>query len=317
MNFIRNGAVGGAVGGLHPPTKDENAPNGGGSGAISGAIDGAVGGAAFEAAGEALPALKNLLFPSEDIQSQVTKDLIKKSLGNKVDSDVAEELSARINKPRMFSSVENELKLVKPQLDADLTSANTQLDSVLQGSTAKVGSSARVVNKVFSDLIDQETAGVGTGKKEIASSINDVRDEVLSKLSNDPMSAKDLNNVKRLIGDQVKKFAPPDMLYSTQKAEQEAYRQAYFKLRDLVSDLVPESKDLNLKISRGLQVQDLLEKKFPNLDTAQAAKASYQGVRSEAARAAIKKTAGYGGIASGLGLFEEAARRGIKKLAGD
>jgi len=67
---------------------------------------------------------------------------------------------------------------------------------------------------------------------------------------------------------------------------------------------------LNNKISNGIRLQDLLERKFPQLETPEAARASYQGVRSEAAKTFVKKATIGTGVA---GLTEEVARRGINK----
>ena len=138
-------------------------------------------------------------------------------------------------------------------------------------------------------------AGVGDSE-EAQKAINVVRQRVISKLDDQfpqdfsqPIGAKELNDLKRSVGDEIRKFAPPENLTSAQKWEQEAYRQAYFRLRDMVSDAVPESKELNQRISKGIQLQDLLEKKFPHLETPQAAQASYSGTRStNAVKAAIK-----------------------------
>jgi type I restriction enzyme, R subunit len=102
--------------------------------------------------------------------------------------------------------------------------------------------------------------------------------------TNGEISVKGLNDLKRLVGDEIKKFAPPDMLNSTQKAVQEAYRQSYFKLRDLVSEAEPASKELNAKISQGINLQSLLEKKFPHLESAEEAAKSYAGSRAQAAK---------------------------------
>jgi hypothetical protein len=253
--------------------------------------------------------VKNLVRPPEEVEAQVTKDAIKHVLGSKADADVIDEAADRIGKTKLFSTVENELKLVKPQVDAELTAANAELDKVLANSSARVQSAGTQLHKVFDDLIQNARAGVGDSS-EAEKAINTVRDRVLPKIGDGDLSVQETNNLKRLVGDEIKKFQPPDMLNTAGKNEQEAYRQAYFKLRDLVSEAEPATKDLNNKISNGIRLQDLLERKFPQLETPEAARASYQGVRSEAAKTFVKKATIGTGVA---GLTEEVARRGINK----
>jgi hypothetical protein len=233
----------------------------------------------------------NLLRPGADVESQITKDTLKHVLGGKADADMVNNAAARIGKTQMFSTVENELKLVKPQLDAELTTQNAQLDTLLKNSKVTVPDSAHQVSQVFDDMIAQAKNGVGTNKDAMVKSINEVRQEVIGKLSNDPTGVKDLNDVKRLIGDEVKKFAPPEMLNSSQKAEQEAYRQSYFKLRDMVSQAEPDTAKLNQQISRNIDLQGQLERRFPHLENEASAKTSYQGVRKANALKAAKETA--------------------------
>jgi hypothetical protein len=74
-------------------------------------------------------------------------------LGNKADADTVNEAVSRIGDTKMFSTVENELKLVKPQVDADLASANSELDKVLANSSARIQNAGTQVHKVFDDLI--------------------------------------------------------------------------------------------------------------------------------------------------------------------
>lgn len=287
LNATRGAAAGAVTGELH--------------GGTQGAEEGAVGGAAGEVAGAGIGAaakgVKSLLFPSEEVGSQVVKDSIRKALGNKVDADVADEIAGRVKKESILSPMENELKLAKASLDEDLPKMNSALDETLANSTAKTGNAARVVNSTFDDAVKQVQSGVGTEKEAASSAINDVRKEVLGKLTNDPMTAQQVNDVKRLVGDQIKKFAPPENLSSIDAHKKEAYRQAYFSLRDIVSNLAPESKPLNQKISRAISAQDILEKKFPQLENSEQAKASYQGTKSTAAKGILKK----GAIAAGIG----------------
>lgn len=305
LNAIRGGAVGGVTGGAHEGKQGAETGAALGAGAeLAAPVVSKVAGKVVEGA----KAVKSALFPSEEVGSQVTKDLIRKSLGNKADADIVDEIAGRIDKPKVLSSVENEMKLAKANIDTELPSLNSQLDQTLAGSTAQTGNAARLVNKTFDDLIGNVHGGVGTEKDAAVAAINDVRKEVMGKVSNDPMTAEQVNNVKRLVGDQIKKFAPPENLSSVDAQKKEAYRQAYFKLRDIVSDLAPESKAINMKISRSITAQDLLEKLFPQLESPEAAKASYQGVRSQAARGVAKKAA----VAVGTGaLIGEGAKLGL------
>jgi hypothetical protein len=172
---------------------------------------------------------------------------------------------------------------------------NKSLDDVLSHSDKTVNNHVRVINKTFTDMVEKVQGGVGTDKEAAVQAINDAREAVIDKLggmgSREPVSAKQLNDVKRLVGDEVKKFSQPDNLTSNEKVQQEAYRQAYFKLRDMVSDLVPESKELNQNISKGFKAQDLLERKFPHLDTAEKATNSYNATRAAGAKKTVVKGA--------------------------
>src|ERR1700730_12115845 len=107
---------------------------------------------------------------------------------------------------------------------------------------------------------------------EALKAIKTVRDRVLSKFdATDPgivasgydvdnMPVKGVNDIKRQVGAEINKFSAPDMLNSSQKMEQEAYRQVYFKLRDLVDTAEPDTKELNGQISADIDLQDLLQK---------------------------------------------------------
>lgn len=246
---------------------------------------------ATNAVGEAVNAAKNVIRPDAEVKAQMVRDAVKRVLGNKADADTVNEAVDRIGDTKMFSTVENELKLVKPQVDADIASANSDLDKVLANSSARIQNAGTQVHKVFDDLIQNARKGVGDSA-EAEKAINAVRDRILPKIGDGDLSVQEANNLKRLVGDEIKKFQPPDMLNSAAKNEQEAYRQAYFKLRDLVSEAEPQTKELNSKISKAIDLQDLLEKKFPHLETPEAAQASYDASRSQAAKAGLKKAAG-------------------------
>ena len=83
------------------------------------------------------------------------------------------------------------------------------------------------------------------------------------------------------------------------------YRQVYFRLRDMVSEPVPATKELNDRIIKGIQLQDLLEKKFPHLETPQAAQASYSGTRATNAGKVAVKAAKVVGVPAALGTAYE------------
>jgi len=284
MTFLRQGSTATGVGLAHGEEPSAAAKQGAAVGALGGVLEGA---ASFAPEVKAsLQKGKQLIRPSAEVQAQITRDSIKQVLGTKADADVLDEAADRIGKTKLFSTVENELKLVKPQLDTELKTMTSQLDDLLTKSPAQVPDAAHEVNKVMDQMIANAKAGVGDSE-EAQRAVNTVRSRVVSKLGDQfpqdfsqPIAAKDLNQVKHLVGDEIKKFAPPENLTSAQKWEQEAYRQVYFRLRDMVSEAVPASKELNGKISKGIQLQDLLEKKFPHLETPQAAQASYSGTRA-------------------------------------
>jgi len=256
-----------------------------------------------EALGEAVNTAKNVLRPDAEVKAQMVKDAVKRVLGNKANADTVNEAVSRIGDTKMFSTVENELKLVKPQIDADLVSANSELDKVLANSQARIQNAGTQVHKVFDDLIQNARKGVGDSS-EAEKAINAVRDRILPKIGDGDLSVQEANNLKRTVGDEIKKFQPPEMLNSFAKNEQEAYRQAYFKLRDLVSKAEPLTTEINSRISKAIDLQTLLERKFPHLESPEAAQASYAGTRSQAAVSAAKKAAIKAGatVATGAGV---------------
>jgi hypothetical protein len=261
--------------------------------------------------------IKAFMPEAAPVALQMTKDAIKKVLGAGADADVVANAAARMEPQgivaKHLSNVENELKLVKPKVDADLISNNKALDEALspKNSMATVNDASHEVNKVFDGLISKAQSGVGD-TDEAVKAINSVRGRVVSKLQDGVTPIKDVNDVKRLIGDEVKKFSVPDMLNSSQKQEQEAYRQAYFKLRDLVSTAEPATKELNDKISDDIELQHLLEKKFPHLETAEEAQTSHAGVVSANKKAAVKKA--IIGAAIGIPAIREAGSVGSRML---
>jgi ElaB/YqjD/DUF883 family membrane-anchored ribosome-binding protein len=305
-NAIRGGAVGGAVGGIHNGVE----------GAEQGAEGGAVLGGGLSAIGEAASGLKGakaVLFPGKGAAEQGVKDAIGKVLGSKADADVVQEAFNRMDPQsvvsKMISPTENELKLIKPKVTAELTQLSQKLEEVLQQSPwGEVLDAKTQLNQMFDQMIQQAKSGVGD-VKETTDAVNAVRNRILPRVADDATPATVINSLKRVVGEQIKNFQPPEMLNSAGKAEQEAYRQAYFGLRDMVSEAVPESKDLNLKISRAFELQDLLDKKFPRLETAEQAQNSYKAERSKNAKGLVKsaaKTIGIGGAKIGTAL--EAAK---------
>ena len=274
-------------------------------------------GAATDAGGQVLGAaaagarnMYGLLAPGADAASQLTRDMIRQTLGSKADADIVENAASRIAKnggTKAFSTVENELKLVKPQVEQELSTQNSALDQVLATSKATVQNTRHQINTVFDQMVQDTGKSVATqaDKDAMVNAINEVRHSVVDRLQNQPTGVQALNDVKRLIGDQTKKFAPPDMLNTAQKAEQEAYRQSYFKLRDLVSQAEPQSATLNEQISRNIDLQALLEKKFPHLETGKAATDSYNAVRKTAGKAVVKELAKNTAIgAAGVGAVD-------------
>lgn len=283
MHAVRGGTIG-AVQGAGSAIREGTSVAGG---ATEGALLGAGAEAAFRAAPAAVDALQGARAARAAVKEQATKDAIKKVLGNKSTADVLDEAGSRLERYR-FSNIENDLKLVKPQLDADLKTWEGQLDDVLASAKKPVRQAQSIVGDALHQMLTRATAG---DEPERNRAIITVGRRVLAKLGNGPMSAESVNDVKRLVGDEIKNFQPPEMLNSAGKAEQEAYRQAYFTLRDLVSDAEPLSKELNQKISRAFELQDLLEKKFPHLETAGQARLSHQAVRSAAKKGAASAAA--------------------------
>jgi hypothetical protein len=279
LHVLHGGVTGAATGAVH----------GGTEGAETGAVAGALAEPLAHAVGGVAKAAKSVLFPSEEVSSQVTKDLIKRTLGSKVDSDVADELASRVNKQSFLSPMENELKLAKASLEKDIPEYTKQLDETLAKNTEQAGNTARLVNETFTQQAKKTLASVGTGKSESIDAINKVRQEVLSKLSDKPMTAQAINDVKRLVGDEIPKFASPEHLTTAQADAKEAYRQAYFKLRDIVDQLSPETKELNAKISSGINARDVLRQHFPQLETPEQAIASHAGGKATAAKDLAKK----------------------------
>ncbi len=120
------------------------------------------------------------------------------------------------------------------------------------------------------------------------------------------MSFKDLNDVKRKVDDQISTWKHQAPVTDTvKKAEQETLRGVRARIQDLESKAEPAAKTVNGKISTLVQTVEALEKKFPNLDTAEKAAESYAAARGQelknVAKATAKRALVYGG---GLGLGE-------------
>lgn len=252
---------------------------------------GAALGSLFYAGGRVYQAVRGVAKDVTDtpVAQQGAKDAIRKILGTKADAEITQGAYDLLeNKvPKNFSNPENELKLVKPKLDARLTVNNAALDRTLAGNTKPIQNVAAQASRVFDSAIEDVQKSVGINKDAQIAAINEVKNSILPRLQ-DEMTPQEVNQAKRLVGDEIKKFAMPEMLDTPQKAAQEAYRQTYFKLRDIVSEAVPKSAELNQQISRDINLQDLLEKKFPHLDTKQAAQNSYDAVRQAGKRELIK-----------------------------
>ena len=276
--------------------------------------EGAMQGPLWEVGGKALGSGAKAVMSKWAPSKQAAADAVAKVLGKKADVNVVSDVLDRLPHPKYFSTLENDIKLVKPKIDAEVAENTTKLNDVLAKSPAVVKDAAHQVQATFDNLVTQAKAGVSDIDTAVKS-INEVRQRVVAKLANGDTPAQAVNDVKRLVGDEVKKFAPPDLLNSAQKWEQEAYQQAYHSLKDIVSAAEPAVKDLNAKIARGIHVQDILEKKFPTLTTEAQAAESYAGQRVEAAKDVVKKAAlkvGGSVIAGGaIGAGYEAVKHAI------
>ena len=128
--------------------------------------------------------------------------------------------------------------------------------------------------------------GVSVDKDAVIKGIHNVRDEVASKLSDSPSSFKTLNDVKRMVDDEVASWKNACSVTDTvKKAEQLHLKGVRGRIQDLENRAEPAAKVVNDKISSLMQTAEALEKKFPNLHTAPEKVAeSYAASKAQAAR---------------------------------
>lgn len=268
------------------------------------ALTGALG-AGGRAVGEVAGGVKSLISGGgKDVTEQGLKDMIKTASGSK-DPDVIDTIHSVVDKPKMFSTVENELKLAKPKLDEMKDAANKELEALRTNSTGAVAGAKQTAHQMFDDMITKSKGALK--EDQVTQGIHDVRDFVTSKLKNEDMSFKDLNDVKRAIADEIKKFdsAPgtSQVVNTLDKSQQEALKKARGLLETIEQQAEPSSRAVNKKLSTLIDTTEALEKKFPHLDTPEKAEASYEAGKTakkkEVAIKALKAAGTAGGLIAG------------------
>lgn len=258
------------------------------TGAAAAALEGGVG-----AAGQAIKGVKNLVSGTSDVSDQGLKDLIKTASGAKK-PDVVDTIHSVLDRPKMFSTVENELKLAKPKIEAMKDAANEELENLRNTSTGTVSGAKQMVHQYFDDMIDK-SKGV-LKQDQVQEGIHNIRDFVTSKLQNEDMSFKDINDVKRAVADEIKRFetkpGTSQVVNTLDKSEQEALGKVRGLLETIEQKAEPLSKDVNGRLSNLIDTSETLNKKFPTLDTAEKAEASHAAGQSEAKKSAVKKAVG-------------------------
>jgi len=237
--------------------------------------------------------LKELVLPSKLTKEAGIVDEIKKALGPKADGDVVGKAMEFFDKKASFSTIENELKLIKPDVEAQLEEWNKGLDEILQKSEGSVVDAKSALTSAFYDITQRIEHGVSGNKQKLVEAIHDVHDRIVEDtgLGDHPTHPAAVNNLIRIIDDEIHNFASPDTLDTVQKVRQEAYLKARSTLRDLVSKAEPMSEILNKEISRAIKLQDILEKKFPHLGNEIQARLSYQAERARNLADVAKKVA--------------------------
>ena len=241
------------------------------------------------------------------VTEQGIKDGISEVLGKKTDPVIAQDAYDLLENqtPRPYSTVENELKLVKPQVDARIAKNNTMIDSILDtGPQPPIKNAAAQLTRFFDDMSNETMSGMSRTAGREADAIQEVKNAIVPKMT-DEMSAKEVNDVRKMVDAHIKTWDPKVPLDGAAKQAQEAYRMARFKLADLVKDAQPETAPLFDRWHNDINLNELLEQKFNNLQTPEQFQNSYAAARSAAQQEridALKKTiVGRGAVALGLG----------------
>jgi hypothetical protein len=271
-----------------------------------------VGGAASKVA-DAGRFVKNFVAPSKEVAEQGFKNAVAK-VGNIKDPDILNTIHDYVDKPKIASSVENELLLAKPKIEADLKQADSQLDNLRQNSTGTVSKVKQTIHTYLDDMVAQAQE-FGVDKDAVVQGIHNVRDEITSKLHDDSTTFKGLSDLKRLVDEQITswKKAPP-VTDTVKKAEQETLKGVRARIQDLENQAEPAAKAVNSKISNLMQASEALDKKFPNLTTAEeVANTSKSLVRERQKELALKtaKVVGGGLTLAGLGHLGIEAIKGV------
>ena len=241
------------------------------------------------------------------VTEQGIKDGISEVLGKKTDPVIAQDAYDLLENqtPRPYSTVENELKLVKPQVDARIAKNNAMIDSILDtGPQPPIKNAAAQLTRFFDDMSNETMSGMSRTAGREADAIQEVKNAIVPKMT-DEMSAKEVNDVRKMVDAHIKTWDPKVPLDGAAKQAQEAYRMARFKLADLVKDAQPETAPLFDRWHNDINLNELLEQKFNNLQTPEQFQNSYAAARSAAQQEridALKKTiVGRGAVALGLG----------------
>jgi len=250
------------------------------------------------------------------VATQGLKDTISK-VANVKEPEVVNTLHDLLPHEKWLSTVENDLKLVKPKVDAQLDEQGNILENLRNTSKGTVQNAKQNIHTYLDDLV-AKSKDFGLDKDAVTQGIHTVRDEVTSKLTDDEMSLKDLNDLKRKVDSQIstwKRQAP--VTDTVKKAEQETLRGVRARIQDLENKAEPAAETVNAKIHNLIQTSEALEKKFPTLDTAEKAAASYaSGIRknvTDVAKGIGKRALVYG---SGLGLGY-LGLEGVKHIIGE
>lgn len=279
--------------------------------AVSGAL-----GAGGRAIGETASGVKSLISGgSKDVTEQGLKDMIKTASGSK-DPDVIDAIHEVVDKPKMFSTVENELKLAKPKLEAMKDEANNQLKALRETSTGTIQGAKTSTHVMFDDLIDKAHDVLESDK--VKDGIYEIRDFVGPKLKNEDMTFKELNDVKDKIDKEVKKWdvkpGQTTVVNTIDKAKQDALHAARDFVQSLENKAEPAAGPLNNRVHTLINTTEALGKQFENLDTPEKAKLSYEAGKATAKKDAAIKAGGLmlGGSAGAATVA--GAKMGIEKM---
>lgn len=276
---------------------------------------GLVGGAALHKAGELYSPIRNwaadqleMWSPKAPVVEQGLKNEIAGVLGKKTDATIAQDAYDLLeNKvPRSNSDIENELKLVKPKVDARIAQNNAMIDGILNtGPQPPIKNAAAQVSRFFDDMADAAASSQSTTRLQEATAIRNVKNVVVPAMQ-DEMSPLEVNNLRKNIDAHIKTWDPKTPLTGPAKQGQEAYRMARFKLADMVKDAQPDTAPLFDRWHNDINLNELLESKFNDMTTPEQFMNSYQSFRSQAQKArvgALLKTTARRGM-YGLGMAE-------------